>query len=88
MKKFDLSKNEKDIVLGIIKKHSYLHSIMEEENKNLKAQFEKLKNSSKHYFPELIIMVMTDTTSSFLKKTNSGKYNFRVNYYKDTLKKI
>ncbi len=87
LKKFNLSKRERNIILGIIKEHSHLHLIIEKDNKKLKKQFQEIKKSSKDYFVELVIMVMADTTGSFLKKTNQEKYNFRVKFYRDELKK-
>lgn len=87
LKDFDLSKKEKEIVLGIIKYHSDLHLIVEEENKNLQKQFDKLMKLSKDFSIELIIMVMADTAGSYLKKTAPERYNFRMNFYKEVLKK-
>lgn len=87
LKDFDLSKKEKEIVLGIIKYHSDLHSILDEENKNRKKQFDKLMKLSKDFSVELIIMVMADTAGSYLKRTAPERYNFRMNFYKEELKK-
>ncbi|KKQ45904.1 MAG: tRNA nucleotidyltransferase, CC-adding [Candidatus Moranbacteria bacterium GW2011_GWC2_37_8] len=87
LKDFDLSKKEREIVLGIIKYHSDLHSIVDEDNENLKKQFDKLMKSSKDFFAELIIMVMADTAGSYLKKTAPARYDFRMNFYKEALKK-
>lgn len=88
LEKFDLSKKEEVIVFGIIKYHSYLHAILDEDNKKLITQFKKIKKLSKNYFVELIVMVMVDITKSFLKTSNPKKYNFVMNFYKEILKRM
>lgn len=85
LKKFALSKREKDIVCGTIRKHSDLHDIVDDDNKNLRKQFAKVIKSSKSFSIELIIMVMMDTVASYLKKTMPKKYNFKINFYKKIL---
>ena len=85
LKKIALSRRERDIVCGTIRKHSDLHDIIDEDNKNLKKQFAKLIKSSKSFSIELIIMVMMDTVVSYLKKTMPKKYNFKINFYKKSL---
>ncbi|HRZ34058.1 MAG TPA: HD domain-containing protein [Candidatus Moranbacteria bacterium] len=88
LKKFILSQKEKDIICGIINKHSDLHVIVNENNKNLKKQFDKLIELSKLFLIELIIMVMADTATSYLKRTNREEYDFRINFYKNILYRI
>jgi len=86
--KFKLSKKEKDIVEGIIKKHSDLHAIVEDDNQNLDKEFNSLVKSSRDYIVELITLVMTDTLNGYLKKTMPKKYKFRINFYKEKLKNL
>lgn len=86
LKNFILSAREKNIILGIIKKHSDLHSIVEVENQKLDNQFQKINKLSDDFIIELIIMVMADTADSYLKETNFQKYKFRMNFYKEKLK--
>lgn len=85
LKKFALSKREKNIICGTIRKHSDLHDIIDDDNKNLKKQFAKLMKQSKDFSIELVIMVMADTVASYLKKTMPRKYNFKINFYKKSL---
>lgn len=88
LKKSDLSKKDKDIVLGVIKNHSRLHSIVEADNVNLEKQFDKLKNVCSNFIVELVILVMADTADSYLKETNSQKYNFRMRFYREKVKTL
>lgn len=85
LKNVALSKREKDIICGTINRHSDLHTIMDEDNKDLKKQFDKLMKSSKDFATELVVMVMMDTVASYLKKTMPKKYDFRINFYKKSL---
>jgi len=85
LKKFNLSAKEKSVIIGIIKNHSDLHLIVDEENKNLTKEFNKLIKLSKDFSAELVIMVMADTIGGYLKKTNPQKYNFKINFCKEKL---
>ena len=83
---FNLSSAEQKFVLKIVQKHSYLHSIVEEENHKLKQQFKRLENHCGQAIIGLIILVMVDTLNSYLKTTMPKKYNFRIGYYREKLK--
>lgn len=88
LKKFNLSASENEFVLEIIKKHSYLHSIVEMDNKKLEQQFNGLKKKMPRYIVGLVILVMADTINSHLKVTMPEKYKFRINFYKEKLKSL
>jgi CRISPR/Cas system-associated endonuclease Cas3-HD len=85
LKNFDLSKKEKNIIFGIIGKHSDLHSIMEKHAKDLEKQFDELMKSCRGFSAELVIMVMVDTISSYLETTKPREYKFRMNFYKEKI---
>ena len=84
--KLNCSWPEKRYIINIIKNHSYLHSIVDEDNKKLSDQFNQLivKKSSVFVFG-LIVMVMMDITDSYLKQTMPQKYNFSIDFYNQKL---
>lgn len=88
LNKFELSNNEKKIVLGIVEHHTSLHLMVETDNSNLEKEFNKLARTNQDYIAELVILVMTDTLNGYLKKTMPEKYKFRINFYKDKLKEL
>ncbi len=85
LKQFSLTKREQYIILGIIKNHSKLHEIVGNDKIKLESQFRILKNLNKDYIIELVIMVMTDTKSSYLKESTPQEYHYRMNFYKEKL---
>jgi len=88
LNKFNFSASEKNFVLEIIKQHSYLHSIVEPDNKNLEQQFNGLKKKMPQYIVGLVILVMADTINSYLKETMPKKYKFRISFYKEKLNSL
>ena len=86
--KLDFSWSEKRYILNIIKNHSYLHSIVDEENKELSDQFNKLIVKKSVFIFGLVVMVMMDITDSYLKQTMPQKYQFLINFYRQKLKTL
>lgn len=84
LNRFDLSNQEKDIVIRIVKYHGEIHTILDSEPKNDKLEEQYQKFKTKHYdiFMELILLGMADTLGSQLKDNNPEEFNFRIDFYK------
>jgi len=86
--KLDFSCSEKKYILNIIKNHSHLHSIVDEENKKLSDQFNQLIVKKPVFIFGLVVMVMMDITDSYLKQTMPRKYQFLIDFYRQRLKTL
>ena len=82
LKRFDLSKKEKAIVINIIKYHGEIHPIFSSKNTNIEKQFADFKQRHHDIFIELILLGMSDTFGSQLRENNMEEYNFRSDFYK------
>ena len=65
-----------------------MHSIVDEENKELSDQFNKLIVKKSVFIFGLVVMVMMDITDSYLKQTMPQKYQFLINFYRQKLKTL
>jgi UTP:GlnB (protein PII) uridylyltransferase len=84
---FDLSQNEKNIVLDIIENHGVVSDIVNFENDNLEEDIKSFNNDYKSIFIELILFIMADTSGSKLKNKNPLEYKFRMDFYKNIIDK-
>ncbi len=83
----NLKKEEKKIILGIVKNHSKPYSIVSENNDNLEKEFKSFGRKNKDYIIELITMIMADMSDSPLRKNDPEKFKFRIKFYLKTLNK-
>ncbi len=83
--RFDLSEQEKAIVVNLVKYHGEIHPILSSKNENIEKQLADFE--VKHYdiFIELILLGMSDTFGSQLKDNNIEEYNFRKDYYRSII---
>jgi UTP:GlnB (protein PII) uridylyltransferase len=80
-----LSVKESDFVIKIIKMHSKVHVVTSSDNPEIDEHFNELLNSNAEYFPELLLLVWADTSSSQLNITEPQNFDFRISYYKKQL---
>jgi len=80
--RFDLSEQEKVIVVNLVKYHGEIHPILSSKNDNLKEQLADFETKHHDIFTELILLGMSDTSGSQLKENNIDEYNFRIDYYR------
>ncbi len=81
LKRFDISPEERDIVVNLVKNHGEIHSILSPTNKSLRQQFNNFRIKNKTIYFELILMAMADTMGSQLKKKLPDEYKFRIHFY-------
>ncbi|MFC1609250.1 HD domain-containing protein, partial [Patescibacteria group bacterium] len=65
--RFDLSEQEKVIVVNIVKYHGEIHSILRTQNDEIDEQFDDFNSRHHDIFIELILLGMSDTFGSQLK---------------------
>jgi hypothetical protein len=82
LKRFDLSKKERAIVINIIKYHGEIHPILSSKNTDIEKQFADFKQRHHDIFIELILLGMSDTFGSQLRDNNIEEYNFRSDFYR------
>ena len=87
LNRFDLSEQEKTIVINIVKYHGEIHSILSSKNNNIEKEFSNFKSKHHEIFIELILLGMSDTTGSQLRDNNIEEYNFRSNFYRRIIEK-
>ncbi|MFC1701002.1 HD domain-containing protein [Patescibacteria group bacterium] len=80
--RFDLSNQEKAIIIDIVKFHGDIHIILSPNNKNIDEQYQEFKTKRHEIFMELILLAMADTLGSQLKDNNSEDFKFRIDFYK------
>lgn len=80
--RFDLSNQEKAIIIDIVKYHGEIHIILSPNNENLEEQYQKFKTERHDIFMELILLAMVDALGSQLKENNPEEFNFRIDFYK------
>jgi flagellin-specific chaperone FliS len=85
LNRFDLSEQEKAIVVRLVKYHGEIHPILSSENSNLSKEFPKYKSKHHDIFIELILMGMSDTYGSQLKDNDIDEFNFRINFYREII---
>ena len=83
--RFDLSRNEKEMVAEIIKHHVELNDMLEPGNKKLGEQYKKFKSEFHDLFLEFVLLSMADLLGSQLKENSPARFDFRLNFYNKIL---
>lgn len=83
--RFELSEDEKDLIVQIIGYHGVVHLIIEPNNNKLDEEFAEFKTSYSNIFLELILLAMADTLGSQLIDNKPDEFDFRMNFYKKVL---
>jgi putative nucleotidyltransferase with HDIG domain len=84
LKRFDISPQEKIIVLYLIKNHGEIHSLLDDKE-NLEKNFEAYKRKHKKLFLEQMVMGFADTLGSHLKYSKPESFRFRIDFYEKIL---
>jgi putative nucleotidyltransferase with HDIG domain len=84
LNRFDISPQEKIIVLYLIKNHGEIHSLLDDKE-NLEKNFDAYKRKHEKLFLEQIVMGFADTFGSHLKYSKPESFRFRIDFYKKIL---
>lgn len=85
LNKLNISKNERKIILEIIKKHGFFHYLLENEKNNIKNEHKIFKKNNANIITEIYLLSLADTLSSNLYKSNNKQYTKRIKFYKKQL---
>jgi len=85
LSRFDLSKEEKDLVVKIIKYHNVIHLIFKSSPDKFNKEMDRAKKKYSNTFWEIILLSMADTLGLQPNKNKIDDFNFRINFYKKLL---
>ena len=83
--RFNLSKNEKEVLVKIIKNHGLLHSILFKEKDEHLILFKDFEKNFSDIFVELILFAMADTSGAQLQENDSQDFSYRLKFYQIAL---
>ena len=86
LKRIDLSGNEKDIVIQIVRHHGDIHYILDPKNDKLKEQYQDFKANLSNIFLELILLGMADTLGGQLGENKLDEFKFRIDFYNKVIR--
>lgn len=91
VEKFDLSSDEKEIVLNTIRYHWLLHNVLSKRltNDEIRAKTDIIKNEYSQIFFDMVMFDFLDTLSlKKMEQINKKEYDFRINFFETLLKTL
>jgi putative nucleotidyltransferase with HDIG domain len=85
LSRFDLSEEEKKLVIQIIKYHNAIHLILRSDNNKFDKVFNKTRKKYSNIFWEVILLGMADTLATQPNENTIDEVNSRLSFYKQIL---
>ncbi len=85
LSRFDLSREEKDLVVKIIKYHDMIHLILKSNPNKFDKEIDRARKKYSKIFWEIILLSMADILGTQPNKDKIDDFNFRANFYKKLL---
>ncbi|PIV65331.1 MAG: hypothetical protein COS09_00090 [Candidatus Nealsonbacteria bacterium CG01_land_8_20_14_3_00_12] len=77
--RFDLSENEREFVIKLVRNHGFFHEILNYPEENPEKKTEEFKGRHPDIFLEIILLSIADMCGSQLKLNKPEEFNFRMN---------
>jgi putative nucleotidyltransferase with HDIG domain len=78
--RFNLSENEEEFVIKIVRNHGVIHEILNYPDENPEKKTEEFKKRHPEVFLEIIILAIADMLGSQLKDNRPEEFNFRMGF--------
>jgi len=78
--RFDLSKNEQEFVIKIVRNHVVIHEILDYPEESPEKKTEEFKKRHPDIFLEVILLSVADMLGSQLKDNKPKEFNFRMDF--------
>lgn len=80
MPRFDLSKNEKEIVIQTIRNHDFFHNMLDHPEDDLDKKIKEFKEKNPNIFLEILLLTIADISGGHLRENNPEEFNFRIDF--------
>lgn len=78
--RFDLSENEREFVIKLVRNHGVIHEILNYPDENPEKKTEEFKGKHLDIFLEIILLSIADMCGSQLKDNRPEEFNFRMSF--------
>lgn len=80
MPKFDLSENEKEIVIQTIRNHGFFHNVLDHPEDDLDKKTKEFKEKNSNAFLEVVLLTIADIFGGHLRENNPEEFKFRIDF--------
>ena len=78
--RFDLSENERGLVVQTIGNHGFFHNILDHSEDNPNEKANEFRRDHPNIFLEIVLLTKADILGGQLKERDLKKFNFKINF--------